>query len=358
MNFGEFFEAATGNPPYGYQCRLACGSDARSDKPETLTGGSECRSLLMNVPTGLGKTAAVVLAWLWNRAAHADLAHRTTSPRRLVYCLPMRTLVEQTEREIAKWLTNLWNKTDQLGFGAHAKQQLGWLVEHSPIILMGGEKADRDWDVWPEQPAILVGTQDMLLSRALNRGYGMSRYRWPMHFGLLNNDCLWVMDETQLMGPGLWTSAQLDWMRDRRFKSARPSFTWWTSATLGTQFLETKDRKDSKMELPEPVVVGDDPNAQSILGAVRPASWWAPPNQSAPGSKTRSATKHSAQEGESFFCLLAAAIGDEHLSGSLSLGICNTVRGAQQLKQAIDGLRESGRCPHDVILLTSPVPPL
>ena len=42
----------------------------------------------------------------------------------------------------------------------------------------------------------------MLLSRALNRGYGMSRYRWPMHFGLLNNDCLWVMDEVQLMGRG------------------------------------------------------------------------------------------------------------------------------------------------------------
>ena len=41
----------------------------------------------------------------------------------------------------------------------------------------------------PKRPAILIGTQDMLLSRALNRGYGMSRYRWPMHFGLLNNDC-------------------------------------------------------------------------------------------------------------------------------------------------------------------------
>jgi hypothetical protein len=48
----------------------------------------------------------------------------------------------------------------------------------------------------------------MLLSRALNRGYGMSRYRWPMHFGLLNNDCLWVMDEVQLMGSGLTTSLQ------------------------------------------------------------------------------------------------------------------------------------------------------
>lgn len=48
---------------------------------------------------------------------------------------------------------------------------------------MGGEETDLDWDVWPEKPAILIGTQDMLLSRALNRGYGMNRYRWPMHFG-------------------------------------------------------------------------------------------------------------------------------------------------------------------------------
>src|SRR5437773_68 len=41
---------------------------------------------------------------------------------------------------------------------------------------------------------------DALCAAAINRRYGMSRYRWPMHFGTLNNDCLWVMDETQLMG--------------------------------------------------------------------------------------------------------------------------------------------------------------
>ncbi len=30
----------------------------------------------------------------------------------------------------------------------------------------------------------------------------MSRYRWPIHFGLLNNDALWVMDKTHLMASG------------------------------------------------------------------------------------------------------------------------------------------------------------
>ena len=71
----------------------------------------------------------------------------------------------------------------------------------------------------------------MLLSRALNRGYGMTRYRWPMHFALLNNDCLWVMDETQLMGAGLTTTAQLQAFRDQ-LAAYVPQRSLWMSATL------------------------------------------------------------------------------------------------------------------------------
>lgn len=110
--FDEFFQAATGNSPYGYQCRLACGDDARSDKPESLTGGRECCSQLINIPTGLGKTAAVVLAWLWNRVS-PQIENRKSEivsgscPRRLVYCLPMRTLAEQTRDNAFEWLVRL-----------------------------------------------------------------------------------------------------------------------------------------------------------------------------------------------------------------------------------------------------------
>jgi CRISPR-associated endonuclease/helicase Cas3 len=204
MSFGDFFKAATGNTPYAYQCRLACGDDASVEKPETLVQGRECGSLLIDVPTGLGKTAAVVLAWLWNRVAHPDVAHRAKWPRRLVYCLPMRTLVEQTEGEVKKSLS-----AHELVWDGKPEHRKGKVGVH---VLMGGEDAG-EWDLYPEENAILIGTQDMLLSRALNRGYGMSRYRWPMHFGLLNNDCLWVMDETQLMGVGVETSAQLDGFR-------------------------------------------------------------------------------------------------------------------------------------------------
>jgi CRISPR-associated endonuclease/helicase Cas3 len=259
MRFDQFFIAATDHAqgPFDYQCRLACGERLPGEtEAQWLAGGTDCNSRLINIPTGLGKTAAVVLAWLWNRIGTPSeighlpsTIHQTPWPRRLVYCLPMRTLVEQTEREIAKWLTNLWNKADALGLGGDAKQELEWLEKHSPIILMGGEEADRDWDVWPEKPAILIGTQDMLLSRALNRGYGMSRYRWPMHFGLLNNDCLWVMDETQLMGPGLGTACQLEALRSATTDPTRglgsfgaaSSVTWYLSATSNPDNLKTRE---------------------------------------------------------------------------------------------------------------------
>lgn len=188
MSFADFFQTATRNQPYGYQCRLACGNSADPGRPDTLTGGVICTSRLIDIPTGLGKTAAVVFAWLWNRIYLGD----ETWPRRLVYCLPMRTLVEQTAGEIEQWLRRLADGVPE----GDVQEQLLWLHDHSPVILMGGEENDaarREWDIYPEKPAILVGTQDMLLSRALNRGYGMARARWPMHFALLNNDALWLL---------------------------------------------------------------------------------------------------------------------------------------------------------------------
>ncbi|MBE2203764.1 MAG: DEAD/DEAH box helicase [Chthoniobacterales bacterium] len=232
-NFPAFFSRAffDARQPYAFQTRLACGVKANSSAPESLTHGTACASRLIDIPTGLGKTAAVVLAWLWNRVAHSDPAAHAKWPRRLVYCLPMRTLVEQTHDETGRWLKNL-GLDEQVGLH----------------LLMGGEDAG-EWDIHPERAAILIGTQDMLLSRALNRGYGMSRYRWPIHFGLLNNDCLWVMDETQLMGPGLGTACQLEAFRNpapQGFESfgGNGSVTWYLSATSNLDLLKTRDWRD------------------------------------------------------------------------------------------------------------------
>src|SRR6266496_4822400 len=90
LGFADFTEfacnAMMGRRPYPYQQRLAA-----DGLPE-----------LLRVPTGAGKTAAAVLPWLWRR-----LALRDSAPDRLVYVLPLRSLVEQTHKQIAGWLDRL-----------------------------------------------------------------------------------------------------------------------------------------------------------------------------------------------------------------------------------------------------------
>jgi len=123
-----------------------------------LAEDSACQSRLIEIPTGLGKTAAVVLAWLWNRVLQPDIEARKQWPRRLVYCLPMRTLVEQTRDNVGKWLAKLGG----LEWSGAPNNHDGKVGIH---ILMGGE-AKTDWDLYPEREAILIGIQDMLLSLA------------------------------------------------------------------------------------------------------------------------------------------------------------------------------------------------
>lgn len=322
--FDHLFATATGFCPHEYQKRLACGErDARSDD-EWMRAGRVCESMLIDIPTGFGKTSAVVLAWLSNRV----LKHRDDWPHRLVYCLPMRTLVEQTRQNVDQWLANL----DLAG-------------DVSLHVLMGGEEAS-EWDIHPEWNTILIGTQDMLLSRALNRGYGMSRYRWPMHFGLLNNDCLWVMDEVQLMGPGLWTSAQLDWMRSDRFKGLKPCSTWWMSATICPDFLATLDRKNAKLPKPASLYLAKHDQTHEILQARRPCALW----KMSAAAREEHQTESAGYQQSAFVHALAEAVASEHRESSLSLVVCNTVSAAQQEYAAIRG---SYTGTSDVVLLTS-----
>lgn len=216
MEYCKFFKQAIGHDkPFDYQRRLVEGA-----WPD-----------LLDAPTGMGKTAAVTLAWLWKRGWRGNertAAIDGVTPRRLVWCLPMRVLVEQTEENIRDWL-------DSLGIRGDAGD--GKVSVH---VLMGGADDLKSWAERPEEDMILIGTQDMLLSRALMRGYGMSRYQWPIHFSLLHNDSLWVFDEVQLMGAGLATSAQLEAFR-RSFPLAGGSRSLWVSATLNRDWLGTVD---------------------------------------------------------------------------------------------------------------------
>ncbi|MCL5446686.1 MAG: CRISPR-associated helicase Cas3' [Actinobacteria bacterium] len=215
VSFSKFFSVATGFAPYQYQESIAA-----NGLPEVL-----------HAETGSGKTAGIILPWLWMRTAHPDVDVRNRTPRWLVYCTPLRTITEQIERAVIEWLGNL----DKAGI-----LDLNDVAVH---IAIGGSDHRKDQARWRDNPAgtaIVIGTLDMLLSRALNRGYAMNRFAWPIDFGLFNNGCHWVFDEVQLMGPALPTSRQLHGLRQKLGTVLASSGTWM-SATLDYNILETVD---------------------------------------------------------------------------------------------------------------------
>lgn len=309
--FDNFFRRATSFDPFPYQRKIALGRNLPN---------------IINVPTGVGKTAAVVLAWLWRRM-FAEQYIINTTPRRLVYCLPTRVLVEQTRNNVIQWLGNV----DMLGGKVHRsdvkdieKYEPSWDAPDKIVVtvLMGGEDEDK-WDLYPERDAIIIGTQDMMLSRALNRGYGISRYRWPVQFGLFNNDCLWVMDEVQLMGTGLATSVQLDAFRNggkatTGFGTIGVCQTTWMSATVTPEWLSTVDSDDTRLRTDMVQLDNEDKK----IGMVRKRI-------SAP--KTIRPASSNAGEVNA----LAMEIIATHKPGTWTLAILNTIARARALHKAL-----------------------
>ena len=302
--------------------RLACGPDVRPDGWQlALAAGAWPRVLV--APTGAGKTAAVTLGWAAHRLRNPD-----ATPRRLVWCLPMRVLADQTARRVAEW------------FGRLAAEATPANLLPGPEdvhVLMGGVDAG-GWLEAPERPAVLVGTQDMLLSRALMRGYASSRALWPMEFALLHEDVQWVFDEVQLMGAGRATSAQLEAFRrgeaaraDRTgrppTRPARPSRSLWISATLDPRWLATVDHA-----APAPAsVVRVDPAAEADgrLARLSRAAKRLVRSQSAPASSKKA-------DVASYVERLAAEILDAHRPGRMTLAVVNRVQRAQALHAALE----------------------
>jgi CRISPR-associated endonuclease/helicase Cas3 len=175
--FSQDFASLTGFAPFAWQRRLF----------EALSVGQIPASL--DLPTGLGKTSTMAI-WLLARAHGAPL------PRRLAYVVDRRAVVDQATEEAERLRSNL----EQL---PRLKTTLG-LSENKalPISTLRGQFIDnRQWLVDPSAPAIVVGTVDMIGSRLLFSGYGVSRRMRPYHAGLLGADCLVLLDEAHLVPP-------------------------------------------------------------------------------------------------------------------------------------------------------------
>lgn len=141
----------------------------------------------LNIPTGLGKTS-VMAVWLVARSLGADV------PRRLVYVVDRRVVVDQATTEALK-LKGFVEVHPEI------KAKLG-VSNGLPISTLRGQHIDnREWLESPTSPAIIIGTVDMIGSRLLFEGYGVSRKMRPYHAGLLGADTLVVLDEAHLVPP-------------------------------------------------------------------------------------------------------------------------------------------------------------
>lgn len=338
QTFDEWFDQATGrcgHVPFAYQRALA-----------------KCTVLpeLLEVPTGTGKTAAAILAWLWHRQTRPK-----DTPRRLVYCLPMRTLVEQTRGCALRWLSNLGLLAGKATFaGGRLKDyQVDWSAGRVAVVTLMGGESERDWQEHPEKEQIIVGTQDMLLSRALNRGFAMPPQMWPVDFGQINVDALWVMDEVQLMGPARTTSVQLQhfWETGPSAGSCGSRKTLWMSATLGAK--ENSTDLPGWMRSPERKAqpLGRSPHRHSDADLKHPgfsARWRAPKtleahfdvaldeNNSRKPARRNSAVPVTGMRGWTIEHQdLHARILDAARGGRLVLVFVNQVKRARELRQRL-----------------------
>lgn len=319
IDFPSFFRAAfSGMEPFDWQNELADGQ-----WPEVLIG-----------PTGSGKTAGVTLGWMFQR-----LKCPKQTPRRLVWCLPMRALVDQTKEVIKSWLRSL----DQAAIVTN-----GLLPTPEDVHVLRGGKSSRRWLYTPERAAIIIGTQDMLLSRALMRGYTSAPTLWPMEFGLLHRDVQWVFDEVQLMGAGQATSAQLEAFRradlgsKERIVPAYPTRSLWVSATLEPEWLATVDFQAPTKVLRINSGGEMDTRIRKLVRAPKHIS-------KSPIIPESGVSKHE----KAYINQLTTAVLNAHRSDHMTLAIVNQVVRAQRLYQSICRILSKKSSGPEVILLHS-----
>jgi len=163
LDFDCVFEKLAGNRPFPWQ-RALYQRFVNADIPASCT-----------LPTGLGKTSVIAI-WLIALAKDARI------PRRLVYVVNRRTVVDQTTDEVEKY---------------RAASAPG--ISEFAVSTLRGQFADnREWSADPSRPAVICGTVDMIGSRLLFSGYGVGMKAKPLHAGLLGQDALLIHDEAHL----------------------------------------------------------------------------------------------------------------------------------------------------------------
>ena len=172
------FHALVGDDPYPWQRRLYA----------RLVAGKVPGTV--DVPTGCGKTACVLLVLL------AGLRNRSL-PRRVVHIVDRRALVDQSADAVRGWVERMGAVPGLVRASTRARPSRRRVRSRSGCFA-GGTRTRGAWRLDPARPAVVVGTADMVGSRLLFAGYGSGRSRRAMDAGLLGHDALVLLDEAHL----------------------------------------------------------------------------------------------------------------------------------------------------------------
>jgi CRISPR-associated endonuclease/helicase Cas3 len=200
-HFPAFFEAVHGWRPFPWQQALL---------HRVLDHGWPA---LIDVPTGLGKTAVLDVA------VYATALGSGHSRRRVFLVVDRRLIVDQAHEHA----TRIQQALAQAAPGAvcHAvAARLAAEGDDGPVLDVTRMRGGVNWSwLWLERPdrhAIVTGTVDQIGSRLLFRGYGIGQRLWPIDAALAGTDSLIIVDEAHLSDAFLSTLSDI-----RQLETAR-----------------------------------------------------------------------------------------------------------------------------------------
>lgn len=236
--FDQDFKILTGSPPFPWQQALYA---------RFLQESGDHIPQACQLPTGLGKTSVVAI-WLLALAKCPDRL-----PRRLVYVVNRRTVVDQTTTEAKNYRQRISQTSAYPALAKLCSHPLAG-PDDSPLAIstLRGQFADnREWSADPARPAIIIGTVDMIGSRLLFSGYGLGFRTRPLHAAFLGQDVLLVHDEAHLE-PAFQTlieSIADEQSRCRDFARFRVMALTATPRCQGQPFgLTPEDRKNTTVQ--------------------------------------------------------------------------------------------------------------
>lgn len=190
LDFASYFEAVHGVRPFPWQERLLA----------KLIDTGEWPSLI-DLPTASGKTACMDVA-LFYLAWCIERGEPWRASRRIVFVVDRRIVVDAAAARAQR----IHKAISEPGVTALSalRDALCMAGGDEPLMcqtLRGGMPRERDLTFNPAQPMLITSTVDQVGSRLLFRGYGLSRYSWPIHAGLLGFDTLILLDEAHLSAP-------------------------------------------------------------------------------------------------------------------------------------------------------------